>query len=228
MREHGFTLIELLVSMAIFGILIAAVLNFQSSAMKTSGVMGNQATRLQTISDVTGYVGDRVKTARTVYAASTTVGGATCDITATPACLAIEVPVLGTVGDCAGLIVGWQKVAYRYVLWSSLAATERTPMAGISSVAYAMQEIRGAASGDYISVTTNCTIANQPAAPTVTTTSLLDDTLALTSGHAAFAYTATTKTVTIKVRSVSATGGTLRYSPTTGPYILTIFARNVL
>ncbi|MFC4426776.1 PulJ/GspJ family protein [Deinococcus navajonensis] len=226
MREHGFTLIELLVSMAIFGILIVAVLNFQSSTIKVSSAMSNQATRLQTISDVSGFVGDRIKSARKVYAVSTTVGGATCDITATPACLAVEVPVLGTVGDCTGMIVGWQKRAYRYVLWSSLDATARTPMSGISSVGYALQEVRGAASTDYTSVTTNCTVANQPAAPTATITSLIDDTLALTSGQAAFSYDATTRTVTIKVRSVSSTGSTIQYTPTTGPYTLKVFARN--
>ena len=62
-REQGFTLIELLVGMAILAILMVAVFSFQQSTSKFADSQNSVAQRLQTINDLSGYLGDQLRAA---------------------------------------------------------------------------------------------------------------------------------------------------------------------
>lgn len=94
--QAGLTLVELLVAMALIGIVFAMITNWQVSTLNISMRTNATSQRLSDLNDVTGYVGDRVRsgiylrtTGFTVNSASAYSSGA-CNTT-TP-CLAVLVP----------------------------------------------------------------------------------------------------------------------------------------
>lgn len=229
MNRQGFTLIELLVTMAIIGILMTVILNLQSSTIAFTAQQNGVAQRLQAINEVSGYIGDRVKAAQSVpdglSVPASTGGSSTCSRSASAPCLAVVLPV---VEPTCGQVINWALHAFHYVARSSVAATEKTPMAGLDSFAYGLRETR-VASG---SADKTCTdpMTTVPTAFTGTSTSgmVVDNLMLPAAGTPAFAYDAAKQAVTIQLRSVTVSQvGVTEYTPAAGPYELTVFARNV-
>ncbi|MFD1734759.1 type II secretion system protein J [Deinococcus malanensis] len=146
MNRDGFTLVELLVGMAILGILMALILNLQSTTIQYSTQQTSNAQRLQAINDVAGYVGAQVRAAQNVPD-GLTINGSTCSRAGTVPCLAVILPVVETSAPTGctrlpGTVIDWRLHAYRYIPRASIAATDRTPLPGLDSTAYGLQEIR--------------------------------------------------------------------------------------
>lgn len=113
-RAAGFTLIELLVAMGVVGILLAAIMSWQSLTLDTSARVQSDAARLQELSDASGYLSDRVRGAVGVRLSGFTVNAASAPAAgkcqaATP-CLALLVPnwnaAAGTsqINECLSLV----------------------------------------------------------------------------------------------------------------------------
>lgn len=232
MRQAGFTLVELLVTMAIIGILLAVILNLQSSTISFTDKQSGLTQRLQAINDVSGYIGDRVKAAQLVPdglslpIGGTSTGTSACSRAGTEPCLAVVLPV---VDATCGLVVNWRLHAFRYVPRSPLPANEKVALPGLDITGvYGLREIRvpsGVADG-------TCT-APMNTVPTTfsgtSTSGMLADNLVLPTGtDKAFEYDPDKKIVTLRLRSVAANrAGTLEHTPSSGPYKLQVFARNV-
>ncbi|MFD1734847.1 type II secretion system protein J [Deinococcus malanensis] len=130
MNRDGFTLVELLVGMAILGILMALILNLQSTTIQYSTQQTSNAQRLQAINDVAGYVGAQVRAAQNVPD-GLTINGSTCSRAGTVPCLAVILPVVETSAPTGctrlpGTVIDWRLHAYRYIPRASIAATDRT------------------------------------------------------------------------------------------------------
>lgn len=219
MRNSGFTLIELLISMALMGVVLGVVLSAQNAVVTSSQQQQSNAGRLGVITDMTGYIGDRVRSAALVPD-GLTVNGAVC--LRAPAsglpCLAVVVPQVTTTGQ----VSGWELHAFQYVDPATLSSQERTP--GLSGVNLAIREAV---------LTSSCGLT----APTAATASscfsgsaannLLSDELSLPpSGTAAFSYDPAQQLVTLNMRSVGLQGGVASYLPASGSYSIKIYARN--
>lgn len=105
----GFTLVELLIAMAIVGVIFVLILNWQTSTLQISTRANTLADQLSELNDLTGYVGDRVRSAEAVRLNGFSVNGDSCDST-TP-CLA----VLSLTEDVSGTTVTrtWNRLVFR-------------------------------------------------------------------------------------------------------------------
>ena len=219
MNTKGFTMIELIISLALMGVVLGIVLTIQSTVLSTSQQQRRQAVTLGVLTDVTGYIGDRVKSAALVTD-GVTIGGVTCQRSPSSGypCLAVVLPQV----DSSGQVTTWELHAFQYVDPAQLTTLERTP--GLTGVNVALRESQ---------LTSSCGV-NVPTVSTLTTcfagtpsVSLLSDELVLPgSGTAAFSYDASQQLVTLNTRSVSVQGGTITYLPLSGSYPLKIYARN--
>ncbi|MFD1729885.1 type II secretion system protein J [Deinococcus malanensis] len=222
MNRDGFTLVELLVGMAILGILMALILNLQSTTIQYSTQQTSNAQRLQAINDVAGYVGAQVRAAQNVPD-GLTINGSTCSRAGTVPCLAVILPVVETSAPTGctrlpGTVIDWRLHAYRYIPRASIAATDRTPLPGLDSTAYGLQEIRVASGAVLLDSNADGCWDRVDTPPTTysgtVSTGLLADNLILpATGTAAFEYTAATRVVTLRLRSVSQmSSGTTQYT----------------
>lgn len=246
-REAGFTLVELLVGMAILAVLLAAVFSFQQSTTEYATTQNNQATRLQTVNDIAGYVGDRLRAAGGIAPSSMSLPNGTaagtsetCSATGTRPCLAALLPVVEDARGAAactpavapGRVVGWTLTVYRYVPRAELESTLRGPdNATLDQKAYGLVEIRLNDPSRPPPVAGTCgTRQSTPAAISqytqVAARNLITDQAAVGSA-APFEVDTALKTVTLRVQTVTAQGTKLTYTPSAAPYKLTVNTRNV-
>ncbi|MFC4636736.1 PulJ/GspJ family protein [Deinococcus hohokamensis] len=234
MRQDGFTLIELLIALGILGILIALVLNLQTSVMGFTDTQNNTATRLQGLNEVSGYLGDRVRAAQAIRD-GVSVDGSACSMSATAPCLAVVLPTLNP--DCGtDVTVNWTLHAFRYVPRSSMLATEKSPALGLDATtvaAYGLKETQVPLKDLSATELATCTAVAPPSTLTSFTgtarSGYVTDNLVLVFGESAFSYDATggKNLVTLRLRSVSSGRNGVIYTPTSGSYELKVFARNV-
>ena len=216
---QGFTLVELLVSMALLSIVLGILLTTQSTVIRSSMTQQTNAARLGVITDITGYVGDRVKAAALIPD-GVVINGASCQrspATGLP-CLAVVVPQVSTTGQ----ISTWELHAFQYVDPAGLTVLERTP--GLTGVNVALRELVLVSTCSQIVPTSATLTACFSGTPS---TSLLSDELTLpVSGTAAFEYDSAQRLVTLRMRSVSVQNGTPSYLPANTSYALKVYARN--
>lgn len=94
--DQGLTLVELLIAMAIMGIVFVLVTNWQVSTLSISTRTNALSQRLSDLTDVTGYVGDRVRSAVRVRVATSgmTVNSGTGNACSNERpCLAVVLPM---------------------------------------------------------------------------------------------------------------------------------------
>ena len=232
MKPQGFTLIELLLGMALLGVLLVLILDLQSSTISFTTRQSNAAQRLQAINDVAGYIGDRVRAAQSVPD-GLIIAGDLCSRSGAQPCLAVILPVVETrpepsCGRQPGTVTGWALHAYRYLPRSSLSAAETSPLPGLELAAYALQDVRVAATGPAgVCPPRLDTVPTSFSGP-VSKALLADNLMLPDEGTPAFAYSPITRTLTLRLRSVSRTNaGGMEYTPSRGVYVLSVFARNV-
>ncbi|MBB5233829.1 PulJ/GspJ family protein [Deinococcus budaensis] len=244
-RQHtqsGLTLVELLVAMALIGIVFAMITNWQVSTLNISTRTNATSQRLSDLTDVTGYVGDRVRSALRVRVATSglTVNGTACS--ADRPCLAVVLPE----NTASGVITRYNLYVYRIDPRSLVNADDKSADTWAESNVAVLREYRSENSG---SSPSNCVPAatatfetdtsapcaamrNLASASTLSSfgTYLVADYLTpadeLGSGVAPFAYDATTKSVTLAFQTKQQVRGQTQLTPAT-PYTLTVQARNV-
>ncbi|WP_373295786.1 type II secretion system protein J [Deinococcus ficus] len=113
---QGFTLVELLIAMGLLGIVLTLVMNWQMSTLNISTRTNALVRSLNDLNDLTGYVGDRVRSAVRVHVfTSGTINTGTTSSTSTlcspeTPCLALVLPV--TTPD-TGVVTGFDQYIYR-------------------------------------------------------------------------------------------------------------------
>lgn len=244
--QAGLTLVELLVAMALIGIVFAMVSNWQVSTLSISTRTNAMSQRLTELNDVTGYVGDRVRSAITVRTGGFTVNAASasnsgqCD--ATTPCLAVLVRVEEAESSGAGVVYkrSFLRLIYRVESRSTWSATDQDKVANAwadnaDNKIVILREYRE-----------RCAIGADPSDPDcsafvnnfskVSTFAGLNRYLVadhLTSVNQAggtitpFAYNTATKTITLAFQSKQRVQNRVEYMPTDGPYSLQVQARNV-
>lgn len=248
-REQGFTLIELLVGMSILAVLMVAMFNFQQSTSKFATSQNSVAQRLQTINDLSGYLGDQLRAAGGVAPAGTSLPDGTaagtlssCDPTGTSPCLALLIPVVEDergAAACAttpatepGRIVGWTLNVYRYVPRTKLEAALKTVTSStLDGAAYGLVEVRLQNPSNPVKAAGSCgTSKPLPDAVSAYTTvigrNLISDG-AVVGTDPAFAYDATKRLVTLRLRTVELVQNKLTYTPSDRFYTLNVNTRNV-
>lgn len=241
-RETGFTLVELLVAMAILGIIFMLVTNWQVSTLNISARTNALSLRLSELNDVTGYVGDRVRSALEVRTSGFTVNkgsapnGGQCD-TVTP-CLAVLVPV--EEADVSGPALVYKQsflqLIYRMEPRSTWSASDedKVPDTWADNAANNVMLLR-----EYYA---RCTLTVTECRNTFRNTTdfsgmnryLVSDYLTsvdqsggtITPFDAVFDEKKKTGTVTLRFQGKQNVRGTTYFIPPTGPYTLTVQARN--
>ncbi|WP_407543072.1 prepilin-type N-terminal cleavage/methylation domain-containing protein (plasmid) [Deinococcus radiomollis] len=219
MRNSGFTLIELLISMALLGVVLGIVLAAQNAVITSSQQQQSSAGRLGVLTDITGYIGDRVRSAALVPD-GLNVNGSPCLLAPTTGlpCLAVVLPQVGS----SGQVSGWELHAFQYFDPATLSSQERTP--GLSGVNVAVREaVLTSSCGTTVPTTSTLSSCFSGSA----TNNLLSDELSLPpSGTAAFSYDPAQQLMLLNMRSVSLLAGVTSYLPASGSYALKIYARN--
>jgi len=217
-QQAGLTLIELLVAMALIGIVFAMITNWQVSTLNISTRTNAVSQRLSDLNDVTGYVGDRVRSGVKIETSpgtgTFTVNGQTCD--ATSPCLAVLVPEEVT---ASGSTTIW----YRTLIYRLDPRSEILPLDGVADSwatdnVRVLREYRG-------SVVSSPTLTFSSLQPYLVT-DYLTPANELGSGVVPFAYDATTKSVKLAFQTKQQVRGQTQFTPAT-PYTLTVQARNV-
>lgn len=237
----GLTLVELLVAMSLMGIIFALVTNWQTSTLSVSARTNALSQRLGELNDVTGYVGDRVRSALAVRTSGFTVNGGGCD--ATTPCLAVLVPEDRAEASGGSVVYNRQylQLVYRVEPRSGWAATDPDKVADswADDPANRVVILREYRARCVPTPTANC-------APFLagfkTTGAFVDMTPSLvadllTSRDQAggtitpFGYTydpvARTGVVSLAFQGKHRARGITTFTPTTGPYTLQMLARNV-
>lgn len=248
-REQGFTLIELLVGMTILAILMVAIFSFQQSTSDFAGSQNSVAQRLQTINDLSGYLGDQLRAAGGVAPAGTslpdgTAAGtlASCDRTGSSPCLALLIPVVEDergATACAttpatepGRIVGWTLNVYRYVPRANLEASLKTVASTtLDGAAYGLVEIRMQNPSNPVIAAGICGTSKPLPDPISAYTAVIGRNLitdeAVVGTDPAFAYDDAKKLVTLRLRTVELVKNKLTYTPSDRFYTLNVNTRNV-
>ena len=235
LRTAGFTLVELLTSLAILGIMLAALTSVEFSTMKASSELTVQADQVRSLQDLSGYLGDRLRASRDV-STSTTVNGAPCTLTPasgdTP-CFALLVAEARQVGTTVQYDPNtYLYLAYRLVPRSQLTTADKGADSWADSNTFAVVESRSVVCQPDPAITTipPCTTppSSLPANFNTSTPNVLMDygTLDATSGSfAPFAYSATGQ-FTLLLRQKRLVRGSVKYSPSSAPLQLVVQRRN--
>lgn len=248
-RLQAFTLLELLAAMAIFGLLIAALIRLEASTLSAADTVIGQANRTRSLQEASSYLASRLRAAKQV-SSSLSVNGQSCSLTP-PAgslpCFAVLVSEARPVGGAAP----YQDNAYSYLVFrliprSALAAADKAanPWADANTLALTQSQVLICEP-----VSAPCTTDSPATAPSVTipgsipaslsltpgSTTTLDQvvadmaTLDLTPGSGTFvpfAYAALSRQFTLQFRQKSSERGRVRYTPSGEPYRLVIQRRN--
>lgn len=246
-RTDGLTLVEILVAMAILGIVLALVTNWQTQTLQLTTKTGVLAQQLADLNDLTGYVGDRVRSATQMRLTGLTVNAASaqnagkCDST-TP-CLAVLVPEQEVSG--ATITRRWLRLVFRVesrALWSN-SDVDKVPDTWADTAANKVVIIR-----EYRET---CTVTISPPNDCVPfkssfsgavfsgmNTALVADNLTSVDQAGAvitpfvFKPSSSTSipsnTLTLKIQSKKTVRGTTSFTPGDGPYTLDVQARNCL
>ena len=239
-RENsGFTLVELLIAMAISGVIIMAVLSWQLSSTDASIRSNALVQSLSELNDLTGYVGDRVRSAHAIRLDGFTVNSATasnagkCDST-TP-CLGILVLDEKYDSSTGNTEKVWKRIIYRMEKrsdWSSTDAnkTKNDWADKDENKIMILREYRstckvGEAGCDPIAFKDG--FSTLPAFSNMQP-SLVADFLTSTdqAGTAIVPFAKTGSAVELKFQYKQPVQGKATYLPRTGPYTLTVQARN--
>lgn len=222
--QAGFTLVELVVSMGLVLAVLGVLLSMQGSALHGSAQAQTDAARLGVMTDVSGYMGDRIKDAALVPD-HLTVDGQACDrvpvgLGAALPCLSLVVPHL----DAAAHIDRWELISFQYVD-PAVTPSDQPQLPALYGVSVALREVRtdGVCGA---SDPTMVTLASCFSGPT--TDVWISSDLALPpAGALAFGYDETSHVVTLQMRSVGLLNGVVSFLPPSGAYSLRGFARNV-
>ncbi|GGR91821.1 type II secretion system protein [Deinococcus sedimenti] len=248
-RHQGFTIIELLVGMAILAILTAAVFSFQQSTTVFAASQNGLAQRLQTVNDISGYLGDRLRAASRIVPDGTSLPDGTaantlksCDLGGTSPCIALVLPVVEdsrgaqacgtTPATEPGRIVGWTLNIYRYVPRADLDVSLKTStLTSLDGAAQALVEIQMENPSRPVVAAGSCgTLQPLPDATSAYTSVLgrnvITD-LAVVGSNPGFEYDAVKKYVTMRLRTVESVNGKLVYTPSADFYTLRVNSRNV-
>lgn len=250
-RTTGFTLIEVLIAMGLLGIILMLIMNWQMSTLSISTRTNALTRSLNDLNDLTGYVGDRVRSAVRVRVATSglSINGKAC--TADNPCLAVVLPEPRSDGE----IRKYNLFVYRMDPRSEANADFVTTDSWADTNVAVLNEHR---SEDSASSIVNCVIYDPTAVPPVARTTfeasasssctamrnlasqtaltgfgkyLVADYLAratdLPAAQQPFAYSAASKEVTLNFRDKQRVRGTTTFLPTTGPFTMTVQARNV-
>lgn len=249
--RQAFTLIELLVAMAIFGLMIAALVSLEATTVAGADTVIGQANRTRSLQEASTYLASRLRAAKQV-STSLSVNGQTCSLTP-PAgslpCFAVLVSEARPVGGSAP----YQDNAYSYLVFrliprSALATADKAPnswadantLALTQSQVVVCEPVSSPCTTDAPATAPNVTIpAAIPASLSITpgsvATHTLDQvvadmaTLDLTPGSgtfAPFAYTASSRQFTLQFRQKTSERGRVRYTPAGESYRLSIQRRN--
>ncbi|MDL2344039.1 type II secretion system protein [Deinococcus sp. MIMF12] len=248
--ERGLTLVEMLIAMAIMGVVLVLVTNWQVSTLSISTRTNAMSQRLSDLTDVTGYVGDRVRSALRVRVAQSGSGikinGSDC--TDDNPCLLVVLPE----NTDTGVITKYNLYVYRIAPRSDVNADFKVTDEWAEDAVVILNEYRSEDSG---SSPANC-VPNTSTTPpktfetdtssactamrNITSTGshtlssfgkyLVSDYLTpadeLGSGTVPFQYDATNKTMTLRFQSKYQLRGVPQLLPAT-PYTLKVQARNV-
>lgn len=250
-RLQAFTLVELLVAMAIFGILIAALVSLEASTVSAADTVIGQANRTRTLQEASSYLGARLRAAKLV-STSLSVNGQSCSLTP-PAgslpCFAVLVSEARPVGGTAP----YQDNAYSYLIFrliprSALATADKAANSWADTNTLALTQSQVLICEP---VSAPCTTDSPATAPGVTIPTALPASLNITPSTAAthtldqvvadmatldltpgsgtfvpFTYTALSRQFTLQFRQKTSERGRVRYTPSGEPYRLTIQRRN--
>ncbi|ASN81335.1 PulJ/GspJ family protein [Deinococcus ficus] len=264
-RTEGFTLIEVLIAMGLLGIVLALILNWQMSTLNVSTRTNAMARSLNDLNDVTGYVGDQVRSAarvRVVTSEFTINSSPSFACTTDYPCLLLTVPK----ETDTGVVAKYQLVIFRMSPRSDVTnANDKVADSWADSNVNVLFEFRSKDPGTSTSAPSTCVIRETDSSGNVTYQSTLEassrtgcsalredtsgvhlasltsvsnfdryivsDYLApkseLGAGNVPFAYNTTTKELTLNFRDKQRVRGTTTFLPTTGPFTMTVQARNV-
>ncbi|GGR98112.1 PulJ/GspJ family protein [Deinococcus sedimenti] len=244
--REGLTLIEILIALAIMGVVLVLITNWQTSTLNITTRTNATGRGLSELNDLTGYVGDRVRAALRVRVATSGLtvnsgGGNACS--ATQPCLAVVLP---DASPTTGVVTKYVLYVYRMQPRSEV-TLDKVPDAWAESNVQVLREYR---SGDSATTPVNCVPA---AGETFETASgpgcaAMRDLAGLTSlggfnpylvsdyltpadqlpgGGAPFSWDSTTRSVTLRVQFRQQAGGRVTTLPPTQAYALNVRARNV-
>lgn len=224
MRRQGVALVELLVAIAVLGVVIGVLIAVTSSTLTFSARAISDAERLAELRDVTGYMSDNIRRARTVLT-DTTVNGAACTITAgSRACFALVVPEARD----SEAIDTYLFLAYRVQPRSELGALYKLADAWADANTYVIQEYRRVLCSP---TTTPC--SGSPAVPPTPLPTisgarpyLVLDGLAFDNLAQAFSYDPATGKLTLTLQVKERHRGVVRFTPQSAPLKLQVVRRN--
>lgn len=247
-RTPGFTLIEVLIAMGLLGIILMLIMNWQMSTLGISTRTNAMTRSLNDLNDLTGYVGDRARSAvRVKFFNSGSVNSVACSDD-TP-CLAVVVPVVTTQGGVEGVVTGFDQYVYRMSNRTDVSSDDKTADSWaditVSGKTYTNVQVLREYRTHSTSTPPTCTATPATFATTCSTMANLSSVTALDmsntqpynvadyltpaaelpTGKKAFAYSA--GTLTLNFQNKQRVRGTTTFLPTTGPFTMTVQARNV-
>lgn len=247
-RTDGFTLIEVLIAMGLLGIILALILNWQMSTLTVSTRTNAMARSLNDLNDVTGYVGDRVRSAVRVKVFTTgSVNSAACSDD-TP-CLVVVVPVITTQGTTEGVVTGFDQYVYRMSNRANVNSDDKVEDSWadttVSGKTYTNVQVLREYRTHSTSTPPTCTATPATFATTCSTMAGLDSVTTLNMSNtqpyivadyltpaaelptAQKAFTYSAGTLTLNFQNKQRVRGVTTYLPATGPFTVTVQARNV-
>ncbi|WP_165795169.1 PulJ/GspJ family protein [Deinococcus koreensis] len=240
--QSGLTLVEVLVAMAILGIILVLITNWQMQTLQLTTKTNAGAEQLVELNDLSGYIGDRVRSASSVRRTGLTVNAASavnagkCDTT-TPclAVLALEEKV-DTSSTPPTITRKWMRLVFRMEPRATWSGADKVPDDWADDASNKVMILR-----EYRDICTITTVPAQTceafkasfldAAFSGMSPALVTDSLTSVDQSGAtilpFDFTATSATVTLKFQSKRNVRGVTTFSPGAAPYTLDVQARNV-
>lgn len=228
MKGHrlGLSLLELLVVLAIIGVVMTMLLNWQMNTLSVTMRTNALSRSLTDLNDVTGYIGDRVRAAKAIRTTGFTVNGKACD--ATTPCLGMLTTVEkdGT-GQWFYMVYRmeprstWRRADYVADHWADDPANK---VFVLSEYRLHCEQITPTACDTFMNnfVTATAFSDLQPV--------FVTDYLSLEKSNGTaitpFEYTAGEQTVKLSFQQKRSAWGRVTFTPTPEPYTLTVRARN--